>query len=152
MQFLLLNILAGLLSAFGMILFFAFTHRLLQNRLDVNRAMGTFVRPAWEKGLMPGIMIHLLFGVLWAFVYAFIFQFLPLSLGGNSTVVYVGLGFGLGFNHGMIAAMFFNTALALHPLEEAKENRLGLSMIFCGGHIIYGFLVGLFYGLFGLAS
>jgi uncharacterized membrane protein YagU involved in acid resistance len=110
---------------------------------DMVRAIGSIFTRSLENSFPVGIVAHIIFGVIIAFVYVFVFQLFNVHtlLGG------IGVGFGLGFFHGIVVSLLLVVAVAEHhPLKEFQDVGFSVAAAHFGAHIVYGLVVGVVAG------
>jgi hypothetical protein len=110
--------------------------------VDVIRAGGALVVGSGNRSAFPvGMAIHLAMGICFAFGY---YGFLVLSsLPFNALT-----GLLLGSLHGVLAMLLVSIVIMEHHPDSKYHNRgpaTGLAQL--GAHMIYGSIVGLFFGL-----
>ncbi len=141
------NIGVGLLSACGMLVFFLALQRFNLATFNVVSALGSFLRQKEEGAYWVGAVLIFLFGAFFGPLYGLAFKFVPIpSSITDLHLIFVILGMGLGFNHGMLCAIVIAVFFTrFHPLSRYREVGFLTAMYFAFANIFYGALIGFFY-------
>jgi hypothetical protein len=131
----------GVLATIVMLVFFEIIRK--TTSVDVIRSLGAMFTQNEDNAFVPGVVLSLVYGIIFSYIYVLIFSFIPRLAVGNPAVVRAALGMGLGFNHGMIAALATGMFLSIHPVEKFRSQRIGIAIVNAFGHIIYGIIVGI---------
>jgi uncharacterized membrane protein YagU involved in acid resistance len=110
-------------------------------RIDVVRAVGSFVSHDRDHALWPGLALHFSIGILFAFVYWGVLAAVGLPLN-------VLTGIHMGAIHGIVIMLLVAIAiLEHHPLQQYRDRgpMTGVAQVL--GHVVYGGVVGAVYQL-----
>lgn len=108
------------------------------------RALGSFVTRRYENALLPGLLIHFFSGILFAFPYAFVFGLVDVRSAGALGAI----GALVGFVHGFAMSFILLTSVSeRHPLERFRSAGIEVAVAHILGHIAYGAVVGIVFGL-----
>lgn len=114
---------------------------------DMVRAVGSIITKSYDESFKTGLVIQFSFGVFFSFIYFLIFgYFVPPNL-------FIGAfaGFAMGFFHGMVVSLGIIVVVAEHhPVERFRNAGFEVAVGHVGGHIIYGLILGIIYGITGL--
>jgi len=142
-----LGISAGILATSLMTLFlWLLTFSGLTNA-DMVRAVGSIVTRTYRRSLGPGLAIHFVVGVIMAFIYLTVLSYLVPS----SVITFVLIGATFGLFHGLIVSVILVILVAeYHPLQRFRRAGFGVALAHVAAHVIYGLVIGLMVGYFGL--
>lgn len=130
-------LLGGVLGTLVMTLIQLVPPSLGYGRVDVVRALGSFVTHDRETALTPGLVMHYGMGILFAYFYLFAFR-----------ATHIPLNFLSGAFAGMIHGVTVMLAVAVvvlehHPLARYHQRGAATGVAQVIGHIAYGATVGL---------
>lgn len=138
--------LIAIIATAGMLVFFWGLRLTGILKIDIVRAVGSLVTQKQDNALIPGLIFYLIHGLLACYAYILIFQVLPVAAIKHN-IVFAALGMGLGFNHGMIAALILGMLLSVHPIEKLRDDRFAIAALNSAAQIIFGCIVGSLYSL-----
>lgn len=143
----LIPLLAGFVATAFMCFFMEILTRARFANADMVRAVGSLFTKSYENSLIPGLIVQFGFGIVFGFIY---FAILSVFTSG-SVLSGMTAGLVMGFFHGMVVSLALVIAVAEHhPLEQFQNAGLTVAASHLGGHIIYGFVVGLIFGISGI--
>ena len=144
---LLLTIVAGILATAVMSSFLFLIHWGGFANADMIRALGSLLTRSEDNALIPGLVIHFTSGVVFAFVYLVFW-----SLWGFEALgTYLLLGAITGAAHGLVVSFLLVSLIAgHHPLPRFQEAGISVAFAHLLGHVVYGVVVGLIAGFYGL--
>ena len=143
-----LGAICGLIGAFAMNLFMRQVSATYSKRVDMIRALGSFVTGKLDNAALVGTAIHSIAGVFFGIVYFLIIN----AMNALVFPIAIFLGLGFGFFHGLITSyglMF--VASERHPIEEYRKATLEQGLLHLVGHIIFGGVAGLLGALLSFA-
>lgn len=136
----------GFLSTVIMLLFFELLKLTKIFKVDIIRAVGSFILQKEAHSYLLGAFLHLFYGTLCGYIYIFIFSTVPVPDLSKYGAVYTILGVGLGFNHGMIVALIFSIFFTqYHQVIKFRKAGFGVAVYQAVGHIVYGLALGVLY-------
>lgn len=138
MHFSLVPALAGLLGTLAMSLFLWIPEKLGFARLDIIRAVGSYVTKKRETAFLPGLALHLVAGVIFAYIYYGIFLFI------RGIPINALTGLFAGLVHGVVVMLYVVITVLEHHPDEHYQRRgpmTGLMQLF--GHGVFGLVFGL---------
>ena len=144
MQGILVPLLAGLLGTAAMSFLLLSPAWLGLPRVDLVRAMGSYITGNRETAFTPGIVLHFLVGILFGYVYYWGYRFALVPLTPLS-------GLAGGAVHGTLIMLFVSIAVLEHHPDKRYQRRgpmTGFAQLL--GHIVYG--CGGWYGVLALGS
>ncbi|MBV9658910.1 MAG: hypothetical protein JO295_12440 [Verrucomicrobia bacterium] len=127
---------AGLIGAIAMAVLTLLPARMQMFRIDIVRAVGSFISHDRAHAYKPGLTIHLFVGFISAYFYRWIFDYMGIPL--NS-----GTGLFMGVIHGALVMLLVSIfILEHHPMKRYQRRGFmtGFSQILA--HAVYGFIVG----------
>ncbi len=136
MQAIFVPFLAGLLGTAAMAIFLHIPHWLGMPRVDLVRAMGTYITGDRERAYGPGMAIHFAVGIVFGYIYYWGYRFTHVPL----TPLY---GLAGGAVHGILVMLFVAIAVLEHHPDKRYQRRgplTGFAQLL--GHIVYGLVVG----------
>ncbi len=114
---------------------------------DMIRALGSLLTRSEDNALILGLAIHFTSGVVFAFVYLVFWSLWGIEALGT----YVALGAFTGAAHGLVVSFLLVSLIAgHHPLPRFQEAGIGVAVAHLLGHVVYGVVVGLVAGAYGL--
>ena len=137
MQGILVPLLAGLLGTTAMSLLLQLPNWLGLPRVDLVRAMGSYVTGNRETAFMPGMAINFLIGIVFGYIYYWAFRFTTIPL----TPLH---GLFAGAVHGTLIMLVVSIAVLEHHPDKRYQRRgpmTGFAQLV--GHLAYGLVVGL---------
>ena len=137
MQGILVPVFAGVLGTAAMSFLLLLPAWLGLPRVDLVRAMGSYITGDRERAFAPGIVIHFLAGIFFGFVYYWGFRFTLVPL----TPLH---GMFAGAVHGTLIMLFDSIAVLEHHPNKRYQRRgpmTGFAQLL--GHVIYGLVVGI---------
>ena len=139
---------AGLCATGAMVMFMQLLTRSGLANADMVRAIGSLFTKSPKSSTLVGGLIHALVGLLFAFVYG-----VTLQLAGAQGLLFILLSTGIGFFHGFVMSFILVTAVAEHhPLKRFREAGLSVAISHLGGHVVYGFVIGVVFVLNGFTA
>ena len=127
---------AGLLGTAAMTMILFVPAWLGWGRIDVVRAVGSFISHDREHALGPGLVLHFSIGILFAFAYWGVLAAVGLPLN-------VLTGIYIGAIHGIVIMLLVAIAiLEHHPLQRYRDRGPMTGVAQVVGHLIYGGVVG----------
>lgn len=134
---------SGLLGTLVMMLFMDKITKSGWANADMVRALGSIFTRSLHNSFGVGIILHIVFGILIAFVYVLGFYIFNVHTFLGS----IGVGFGLGFFHGIVVSLLLIVTVAEHhPVKEFQEAGLPVAAAHFAAHIVYGLVVGVVIG------
>ncbi len=136
MQPIFVPFLAGLLGTATMALVLHIPVLLGLPRVDLVRAMGSYVTGDRESAYAPGIVINFVIGIFFGYAYYWGYRFTHVPL----TPLF---GMAGGTVHGIIVMLFVAIAVLEHHPDKRYQRRgplTGFAQLL--GHIVYGLVVG----------
>ncbi len=136
MQGILVPLLAGVLGTAAMSFLLLLPAWLGLPRVDLVRAMGSYITGDRERAFVPGLIIHFLVGILFGYVYYWGFQYTTIPL----TPLH---GLFAGAVHGTLIMLFVSIAVLEHHPDKRYQRRgpmTGFAQLL--GHVVYGLVVG----------
>ncbi len=136
MQSLFVPFLAGVLGAAAMSFLLLLPAWLGFPRVDLVRAMGSYITGDRERAFTPGLIIHFLVGIFFGYVYYWGFRFTLVPL----TALH---GLFAGTVHGTLIMLFVAIAILEHHPNQRYQRRgpmTGFAQLL--GHLVYGLVVG----------
>jgi len=143
-----LGAVVGLFAALVMNIFMRTIARNWGKRGDMVRALGSYFGKEGQAAANLGTLIHGGAGLVFGVVYFAIID----AIGALTLPYALFLGIGFGFLHGLFmsyALMFY--ASERHPDEEYRKATMEEGVIHLLGHLLFGAIVGLLGGAFGMA-
>ena len=127
---------AGLLGTAVMTLLLMMPHWLGFPRVDLIRAVGSYVTSNRETAFWPGMALNFLIGIICGYLYYWAFRFTGIPL----TPLFGALA---GVAHGVLAMLTAVIAILEHHPDKRYQQR-GPMTAFAQllGHIVYGVVVG----------
>ncbi|MGE5861268.1 MAG: hypothetical protein ACM34J_11980 [Ignavibacteria bacterium] len=114
---------------------------------DMVRALGSLITRSIDNAYSVGIVIHFVSGIFFAFLYCLAIA----AFNVHDVLLTTASGVLIGFIHGGVVGFLLVTAVAEHhPLPQFKKAEFSVGVAHWIGHVVYGFLVGLVYGLMRL--
>jgi hypothetical protein len=147
LSFLLLALLAGIIGAGGMNLFMFIVRRAGIAQADMVRAVGSIFTRSLKSAFSLGLTLHFLLGIIFAVFYFMAFSFLGLSGLPESLIGGLVLGFIQGF---VVSIILVVTIAEHHPMRAFRKSGMSVVVEDIIGHVIYGLLVGMVFGLSGI--
>jgi hypothetical protein len=143
-------IVAGIVGTIVMTMVMAMAPRMGMPKMDIVGMLGSMFSPEGNRTL--GMGIHLMMGVVFAVIYALLW-----SVGAGSAGLLWGAVFGAG--HWLIAGTMMGGMTMMHAgIKAGTVEAPGVFMVHNGGmmafmggllgHVIFGLVVALVYGLF----
>ena len=136
MQPIFVPFLAGLLGTAAMALLLHVPYWLGLPRVDLMRAMGSYITGDRERAYGPGMVIHFVVGIIFGYVYYWGYRFTHVPL----TPLF---GMAGGAVHGIIVMLFVSIAVLEHHPDKRYQRRgplTGFAQLLA--HIVYGLIVG----------
>ncbi len=143
MHFTLVPALAGLLGTLAMAAFTLLPAYLGLPRVDIVRAVGSFITKDRDTAFGPGLVLFFIAGVIFAYGYYAIFAFIR-GIPMNALS-----GLFAGLVHGALVMLYTVIAVLEHhpdPRYQRRGPMTGLMQLL--GHGIYGAVVGLVCGMY----
>ena len=138
MHFTLVPALAGLLGTLAMTLFTVLPVKMGLARVDIIRAVGSYVTKNRETAFVPGLILHFIAGIIFAYIYYAIFAFIK----GIPINALTGLFAGLV--HGVVVMLYVVIAvLEHHPNDRYQKRGPMTGLMQLVGHGIFGLVFGL---------
>ena len=136
MQGIFVPLLAGLLGTAVMTLLLMLPHWMGLPRVDLIRAVGSYVTKNRETAFGPGMAINFVVGILFGYAYYWGYRFTGVPL----TPLF---GMAGGVVHGALVMLFAVVAILEHHPDKRYQQR-GPMTAFAQllGHIVYGLVVG----------
>ncbi len=136
MQDIFVPLLAGLVATSVMTLLLMMPHWFGLPRVDLIRAVGSFVTKNRETAFWPGMALNFFVGIVFGYVYYWAFRFTGIPL----TPLF---GAVAGAVHGAMAMLFAVVGILEHHPDKRYQQR-GPMTAFAQllGHIVYGIIVG----------
>jgi hypothetical protein len=107
-------------------------------------ALGSLITRSRTNARRVGVIAH----VASAVVFSIAYSLLMLGLGIHDVAPAVSLGLGVGFVHGMLVSLMLVWVVSdQHPLEEYRGADLLIGLSHLVGHMAFGAVVGLVFGL-----
>ncbi len=141
MHFTLVPALAGLLGTLAMSLFTLLPEKLGFGRLDVVRAVGSYVTKNRDTAFGPGLVLYFIAGIVFAYIYYGIFSYI------RGIPINALSGLFAGLVHGAIVMLYVVIAVLEHhpdPRYQRRGPMTGLMQL--AGHGVFGTIVGLVCG------
>ncbi|WP_244926669.1 DUF6789 family protein [Leptospira wolffii] len=146
MESILLVLMAGFFGTVCMSAVMWSIHYAGSTNADMVRAIGSFFTKKMETAFIPGIVTHIVFGVMFAFPYVFLINMAP-----HIFIASIVTGGAVGFFHGYLVGFLLVSLVAQkHPLEQFREAGISVAAAHVFGHLIYGVVIGLSVGYFGI--
>jgi hypothetical protein len=140
-------VVAGLIGTAGMELVLRTITKSGWANADMVRALGSLFTRSIDNAYGVGIIIHFASGIFFAFLYSLAIN----AFNVHNVLLTTASGILIGFIHGGAVGFVLVTAVAEHhPLPQFKKAEFSVGVAHWIGHVVYGFLVGLVYGLMGL--
>ena len=138
MHFTFVPAIAGLLGTLAMSAFMLLPARLGYARVDVVRAVGSWITKNRDTAFGPGLVLHFVAGIIFAYIYYAIFSFIKgIPINALS-------GLFAGLVHGVIVMMYVViTVLEHHPNERYQRRGPMTGLMQLIGHGIFGLVFGL---------
>ena len=134
---------SGLLGTLAMTLLMDKITKSGKANADMVRAIGSLITKSLENSFPIGIILHIVFGVVIAFLYVFMLQVFNV----NTLMASIGMGFGLGFFHGVVVSLLLVVTVAEHhPLQDFQDAGFSVAAAHFAAHIVYGIVVGVVAG------
>ncbi len=140
MQPIFVPFLAGLLGTVAMTLLLQIPVWLGMPRLDLTRAMGSYITGDREKAFIPGTAINFIIGIVFGYVYYWAFRFTQIPMTPLT-------GLFAGAVHGTLVMVVVSIAVLEHHPDQRYQRRgpmTGFAQLI--GHILYGLVVGIVCG------
>ena len=137
MQAIFVPLLAGFLGTAIMTLLLMTPHWLGLPRVDLIRAVGSYITGSRETAFWPGMGLNFIIGILCGYAYYWAFRFTGIPL----TPLFGALA---GVAHGVLAMLTAVIAILEHHPDKRYQQRgpmTAFSQLL--GHIVYGAVVGL---------
>ena len=135
----------GIISGIFVLLFFAAIRKMNLYTVDGVSAIGSLLTQKDENARIVGSIFHILGAIFYTFIYFLVFRLVPVPKDAGSWI-YPVLGLGLGFNHGMLAALVLGIILTrFHSMEKYRKLGFGIAIIHSIAHIFYGIVVAILY-------
>jgi uncharacterized membrane protein YagU involved in acid resistance len=107
-------------------------------------ALGSLITRTRSNAHRVGVIVHVVSAVFFSVAYCL----LMLALGTRDVVAAVPLGLGVGFVHGLLVSLMLVWVVSdQHPLDEFRGADLLIGLSHLVGHMIFGAIVGLVFGL-----
>ena len=135
-QLIFVPLLAGLLGTVAMALLLQIPAWLGMPRIDLMRAMGSYITGDRERAFMPGLIIHFAVGIVFGYIYYWAFRFTQIPL----TPLH---GLFAGAVHGTLVMLVVSIAILEHHPNQRYQRRgplTGFAQLI--GHVLYGLVVG----------
>lgn len=143
-SYLLTCVFIGLVSTLAMTTFLYLITYLKLCNVDMVKAIGSWFTHNEKNATLPGMFVHLTAGILFCFVYIFAFGFIPNPKHVHS--LYIILGAGIGFVHGVVVALaLMNFVAEHHPLAKYQKAGPKTAIYHFIAHVIYGITIGTLY-------
>jgi len=114
---------------------------------DMINAVGSLVTKNEETAMAPGLLIHFGTGIAFAFVYVASWSLFIVP----SFSSYLTLGLISGVGHGLVVSFVLVALVAEHhPLPRFQEAGLGVAVAHLLAHVVYGAVIGIGAGSYGL--
>jgi len=140
-------VVAGLIGTAGMEMVLRTITKSGWANADMVRALGSLFTRSMDNAYGVGIVIHFISGIFFAFMYSLAIT----AFNVHNVLLTTASGVLIGFIHGGVVGFLLVTAVAEHhPLPQFKKAEFSVGVAHWIGHVVYGFLVGLVYGLMGL--
>ncbi len=143
MHFTLVPALAGLLGTLAMSAFTLLPSKFGLPRVDIIRAVGSYVTKDRDSAFGPGLVIFFIAGVIFAYIYYAIFSYIRgIPINALSRLF-------AGLVHGAVVMLYTVIAVLEHhpnPRYQRRGPMTGLMQLI--GHGIYGAVVGLVCGMY----
>jgi hypothetical protein len=140
-------IVAGVIGTGGMVMTLRAITKSGWANADMVRALGSLFTHSLDNSFGAGIVIHFTSGIIFAFLYCLAIT----AFNVHNVLLTTASGILIGFIHGGVVGFLLVTAVAEHhPLPQFKKAEFSVGVAHWIGHVVYGFLVGLVYGLMGL--
>ena len=136
MQPIFVPFLAGLLGTAAMMLLLEIPVWLGMPRLDITRAMGSYLTGNRENAYVPGTAINFVIGISFGYIYYWAFRFTQIPL----TPLH---GMFAGAVHGALVMVVVSIAILEHhpnPRYQQRGPLTGFAQLIA--HILYGLIVG----------
>ena len=136
--------LAGLIGALAMNGFMFVVSRWFSERVDMTKALGSFLIGKLENARGAGTLVHCISGFIFGVAYLILFDLTQLI-----QVSYLALlGLGIGFLHGLVVSYGLMFVVSVrHPIEQYRKVTLEIGFLHLIGHVLFGLTVGLIAGL-----
>lgn len=146
-QFLFVNILAGLIGTAGMTIVMYLITRSGWTNANMVAAIGSIFTKSLDNAPGVGLILHFVSGVIFGNIYTLLFKI----AGIQGFLDTAGLGLGFGFVHGFALSFILVVVVAEHhPLQEFQEAGFSVAIAHIVGHMVYGTLVGAVIGFSGI--
>lgn len=130
---------AGIVGTTVMTLIVQSFYYLGWSKLNLLKALGSFISHSERNSLLPGLLLHYSFGIFFSLFYGALLLFAPTS----SVQTSIMLTSFAGFLHGLVVGIVFTIMIAEHhPLAKFKVTGFGDVFAHIIGHVAYGFSVG----------
>jgi hypothetical protein len=137
-------VIAGILGGSAMLAVMRLISRAEWAKYDMIVAVGSMVTRSRENAFRAGAIIHTISAIGFALLYSAIMW--NFGLNHMPTAPFVGLLFGVV--HGMIVSLLLVWIVSeQHPLEEFREAGLAVGLVHFAGHVAFGAVVGLVFGV-----
>lgn len=144
LSYALTSILIGFLATLSMTSFLWLITKLKLCDVHMVRAIGSWLTRDEKNALIPGTIAHFTVGIMISFAYIILFQVLPNPQ--DIRYIYVIMGGGAGFVHGIVMALFLVILIAEHhPLARFRKAGIKVAVYHFFAHIIYGIIIGTLY-------
>jgi hypothetical protein len=140
-------VVAGLIGTGGMVLVLNAITKSGWTNADMVRALGSLFTRSLKNAYGIGIVIHFISGIFFAFLYSLAIT----AFNVHNVPLTAASGVLIGFIHGGVVGFMLVTAVAEHhPLPQFQKAGFSVGVAHWIAHVVYGFLVGLIFGLMGL--
>jgi hypothetical protein len=114
---------------------------------DMINAVGSIVTKNEADAFAPGLLIHFSTGIVFAFIYVGAWSLWIVPSFGS----FVLLGLLTGAFHGLVVSFVLVALVAEHhPLPRFQEAGLGVAVAHFLAHVVYGIVIGIAAGNYGL--
>jgi hypothetical protein len=135
---------AGLLGGAAMLAVIRLITRSGWAKADMIVAVGSLFTRSHDRAFRTGIGIYIFSAIGFAIIYGM--GLVKLGLAALPNSFFAGIGFGIF--HGLIVSLMLVWVVAeRHPLEEFQDAGFAVGVSHFAGHVAYGAVVGLVFGL-----
>ena len=148
LRLIIMPIVAGFIATLGITGVLWGINRTGWTNADMVRAVGSFFTKSYENALGAGLVIHFINGIVFAALYLHILSLMGLEDLGAEILMGGAIGLGQGFLVGWAIVRFAEW----HPIEQFQKADYQVAIAHIVGHVVYGLLIGVVFGLMRIAG
>ncbi|NIV03964.1 MAG: hypothetical protein GWN16_04325 [Calditrichae bacterium] len=143
LRLIIIPIIAGFIATAGITTVLWLIDKTGWTKADMVRALGSLFTKRLDNAFRVGLIFHFMAGIIISGVYIHVLSIIqPPGVAGVTFV-----GGVIGFVHGFIFSFVMVIVAEQHPVEEFKEADFEVAIAHIFGHVVYGLLIGLIFGI-----